>query len=105
MIAFINEAGGQVRTSAQGVVRRRDRPLTVPADLRLWADVPTITGWIEQEVGDVYGSWDPAQMLAGATGILRVLTFAYATQWYSTEEIVRECRTDIFFQRLCRGSA
>ncbi len=77
----------------------------MPTDLRLWACVPTILAWIEQEIYANTPGSSLSDRCGHNTGLLRVLTFGYATQVFASEEIAGECRTNSLFQRLCGGGA
>jgi hypothetical protein len=109
MIAFSMEPAGPVQSLERSArqyapASTADDFVTMPTDLRSWFCVPTILAWIEQEVLQISGASNAANARKNVSGMLRVLTFAYATQVFASEEIAKECRGNQVFQWLCCGS-
>jgi hypothetical protein len=74
--------------------------LTVPWDLRQWFDAATLRGWIDEEIGTL--DWDNPQVveyLRQRPGfqprvLLRLLTYAYATAVFESDDIARRAGAD-----------
>lgn len=80
-----------------------------PEDLRHWFDGCTLLAWIEGELDKLH--WDNPRLqdhLQRHPGyrprtLLRLLTYAYATQVFGSLDIVRACYSDKFYRLVCEG--
>ncbi len=89
--------------------KQRGEPSEECADLRQWSPTPTILAWIERELQNL-SSNDSAvrEALEQNPGgrireMLSVLTFAYVSQMFDSEEIATACRVQETFGQLCAG--
>jgi hypothetical protein len=89
----------------------QEEQFNLPANLTEWADPSTVTRWVEEEVGNL--DWDNPEV----TGYLQhhpdyqpkrlmsLLCYAYATEVFGSDEIVRLCYEDAIYRGLCQGRA
>jgi hypothetical protein len=84
--------------------------LSPPRNIRDWVDTGTLIIWLDQEAEDLDRALRelrscPHESTQGSfKAKLRLLVFAYATEVFDSEEIARNCRTDIVFRLLCSGT-
>ena len=86
-----------------------EEKLQIPLDLSQWFDKTTLLSWMNEELETL--DWANPELLACLRTHpayqpriwLGLLTFAYATGTFESEEIVRLCYTDEIFRCLCTG--
>jgi len=83
--------------------------LSFPCDLTEWVDKKQLLQWIEEEIGGL--DWSSPELLEyleahpeyQPKSMLCLLTYAYATGAYESDEIVRNCYEDKAFRALAQG--
>jgi hypothetical protein len=85
------------------------RRLNLPRDLREWVTTGELITWVEEEVQQLIPvhhqlltSMGRSSALPAKT-MLSLLVFSYATQVFSSQEIVHSCYSDVAFRLLCTG--
>lgn len=81
----------------------------LPLDLREWVAPATLEAWIEEEILGL--DWHHPLVIEHLRlnpefrpkVMLRLLSFGYATQTFSTREMVSRCHTEPAFASLCEG--
>jgi hypothetical protein len=73
-----------------------------PLDLREWVDTWTLAGWIEEEVEQL-AQIESGVAASGPGMMFRLLTFAYASRVFESDEIIRLSYSDAAFRVLCEG--
>jgi hypothetical protein len=89
----------------------RDDDLVVPWDLTEWVDPAALRLWITEEVETL--DWNHPEVVAilrtyrtfQPKTMLCLLTYAYATAVFESEEIVRRCYSDEGFRLIAGGHA
>lgn len=89
----------------------RDENLVVPWDLTEWVDKAALRQWIAEEVETLdwnnpeavavlrtYRTYQPKTMLC-------LLTYAYATAVFESDEIIRQCYSEESFRLISEGHA
>ena len=84
---------------------------TLPLDLRDWANPWQIRTWIEREMNDL--DWNSPHLLKipwrramyETNVMVCLLSFAYATLRFSSQEIAEASRSDLTFRAICGGRA
>lgn len=90
----------------QIVVDEEAEKLKIPLDLSEWCDKRLLLAWIQEEVETL--DWSKPDLVAyldrhpafQPKTMLGLLSFAYATSVFESEEIVRQCYADEFFRSL-----
>jgi hypothetical protein len=85
----------------------QEEHLRLPWDLSEWVDKPTLRAWIEAELDTL--DWQSPALTAylkahphfRPRALLALLTFAYATGWFESEEIFVGCLRDATLRSLC----
>lgn len=80
--------------------------LTVPWDLREWFDGATLRGWIDEEIGTL--DWNNPELLLYLRQhpgfqprvLLRLLTYAYATAAFESDDIARRAGLEPDYQAI-----
>src|SRR5260221_590650 len=83
--------------------------MKIPLDLSEWCTKRTLLAWIEDEIRTL--DWSNPELVAylrlhpayQPRMLLSVLTLAYATSIFESDEIVRLCYEDETFRGLCSG--
>jgi hypothetical protein len=83
--------------------------LVLPWDLSEWVEKEQLLQWIDQEIGAL--DWSNPELLEylrshpeyQPKSMLGLLTYAYATGVYESDEIVRNCYEDQAFRALSQG--
>jgi hypothetical protein len=89
----------------------REEEFSLPADLGEWAAPCTLMEWIEEEVERL--DWKNPEVVEylrlhpdyRPKAMLCLLAYAYASQVFGSEEIVRRCYNDTVYRLLCEGKA
>src|SRR6185436_9509676 len=87
-----------------------DENLQIPLDLSEWCDKATLLAWTQELVETL--EWSNPNLVAylGAHPTyepkiwLKLITYAYVTGIFESEEIVRLCYTDEIFRSLCASA-
>ena len=98
-----------MKTDAQ-VISSSDE-LVIPWNLSEWADPAEIRQWVVTEIGTL--DWEGPKLVAYLCAhpgyrprmLLCLLTFAYATGTFESDEILRRCTQDEDYQKICDGDA
>ncbi|HWI57036.1 MAG TPA: transposase, partial [Bacillota bacterium] len=83
--------------------------LRLPLDLREWITPETLAAWVQEEIAKLNWTHPEVQRRLSEhpdyqpQTMLRLLTLAYATGAFSSQEIVRKCHTESLLQSLCQG--
>jgi hypothetical protein len=89
--------------------RRLDSELALPWDLGQWLDPCQLSHWIAEEVEALdWASEELTHYLETHPAyhpkiLLNLLTFAYATATFESDEILRRCFADSNYQTICNG--
>jgi transposase-like protein DUF772 len=89
-------------------LQSQDHRLTLPLDLGAWIDKAILREWIEEEIGTL--NWSNPELVAYLAAnpaykprrMLGMLTYAYATGLFGSEEIVRNCYEDEHLRSFCQ---
>jgi hypothetical protein len=89
----------------------QEEQFSLPGDLTEWSNCCALMEWVEEEVERL--DWQNPEVVAYLAQhpeyrpkvMLCLLVYAYATEVYATEEIVRKCYADTIFRLLCEGKA
>jgi hypothetical protein len=81
--------------------------LKLPWDLTEWIDLEVLLPWIHEEIDSL--NWSNPELLAHLQAhpqyqpktMLALLTYAYATGVFESEEILRRCYDDARFRSIC----
>src|SRR5712691_11207195 len=81
--------------------------LTLPLDLGEWIDKKVLAEWIKEEIESL--NWSNPELVAYLSAnpafqpriMLCVLTYAYATGVFGSEEIARNCSEDKVLRSFC----
>lgn len=84
--------------------------LGLPWDLREWVDQRQLADWVEKEIETI--DWENPNVVAFEQShpqfrpkmFLRLLTYAYATGFYGSEDVAEGCYRDEILRVLCEGS-
>jgi hypothetical protein len=81
---------------------------SVPANLAEWVEPGLLVLWIEEEIDRLRLDASQGKAVAGLSAnsgpsLLPLLSYAYATRIFNTQEIVRACHTDPLFRFLCEN--
>jgi hypothetical protein len=95
----------------QEVPAGREEEFSLPADLGEWAAPCTLMEWIDEEVERL--DWKNPEVVEylrlhpdyRPKAMLCLLAYAYASQVFGSEEIVRRCYSDTVYRLLCEGKA
>jgi len=87
-----------------------DEKLQIPLDLSEWCEKATLLAWTRELIETL--EWSNANLVAYLRAHptyepkvwLQLLTFAYATGIFESEEIVRLCYADATYRSLCAGA-
>lgn len=87
--------------------QRSDKTLFVPWNLTEWVDAATMRAWLEEELGTL--NWDNPELQNFLREnpkfrprvLLAILSYAYCTGVYESEEISRLCATDAMLRQMC----
>jgi hypothetical protein len=88
-----------------------DTEFSLPTNLTEWVDAWSLLGWVEEEVDKL--DWSKAAVRDYLDRhpdyrprvLLCLLAYAYATQVFGSEEIVRNCYSDTIYRLVCEGKA
>src|SRR5436305_5021495 len=83
--------------------------LGLPWDLREWVDQRQLADWVEKEIETI--DWENPNVIAFERShpqfcpkmFLRLLTYAYATGFYSSEDVAEGCYRDEVLRALSEG--
>ena len=116
-LCFRTQPGNQRETSDRGgvcaetPVEELSNPLGLLNDISSWVPVSKLSDWIRAEI-EKLGWTFPLMLDAEAEYAVRrrrrflsLLSFAYTTGVFNSEEISRKCCSDPHFQALCEGEA
>ena len=86
---------------------RSDERLSVPWNIAEWVDVAVIRGWVEEEIASL--DWQNPELLKflrenprfRARVLLTILSYAYCTGVYESEEVSRLCAVDPTLREIC----
>jgi hypothetical protein len=98
-----------MRTSAQMIPLGNE--LAMPWDLTEWFDPAALRQWITDEIESL--DWANPELIEYLRSnpayhpkmLLCLLSYAYATGAYDSEEIVRRCEKDVPFREICGSHA
>src|SRR4051794_36417847 len=87
-----------------------EEKLQIPLDLSEWCDKPALLAWTKELVEGL--EWSDPNLVAYLRAHptyepriwLKLLTFAYVTGIFESEEIVRLCYADETFRSVCAGA-
>jgi len=90
---------------------KQEEQFRLPMDMQEWFSSCTLMEWIEEEVDKL--DWNNPEVVGYLNqhpeyhpkAMLCVLSYAYATQVFGSEEIVRKCYADTVLRLLCEGQA
>jgi hypothetical protein len=88
---------------------RSDERLSVPWNIAEWVDASAIRGWVDEEIASL--DWQNPELLNflrenpkfRARVLLTILSYAYSTGVYESEEIARLCTVDPALREVCQG--
>lgn len=112
-----HELGESWQNTNRMVMRIENEPaggrdqLNLPLDLTEWVAAGTLADWVEEEVEAF--DWSSPNLLDylkrhpefRPKEMLSLIAYAYSTQVFSAEEIVRRCYTDTVFRLICKNTA
>ena len=83
----------------------------IPWDLTEVVDAKALTAWVHDEIGSL--NWNNPELIEHLKAhpsyhprmMLTVLTYAYATGLFESEEILRRCDTDPAYRAMCFDAA
>ena len=89
----------------------REEEFSLPLDLTEWVEKTKLLEWIEEEVEKF--DWANPELVAYLQRdpeyrpkmLLALLAYAYSTQIFGAEEIVRRCYGDVVFRLICDNAA
>jgi hypothetical protein len=87
--------------------QRSDERLSVPWNIAEWVDAQTIRAWLEEEIATL--DWDNPELVnflrenpkLRARALLTILSYAYCTGVYESEEVSHLCGTDAILRAIC----
>lgn len=106
------QLGPDVPHAADQTVFSRRSALRMPLDLSEWVARETLAQWVRAQVEcldrtqpevKAFFEQPPDASETRAKAVLSVLVLAYATQTFTTGEILDACRTDPVYRGLCDG--
>ena len=88
-----------------------EETFSLPINLTEWVDASKLLDWVEEDVEQF--DWQNPELVdylkrnSGyrPKGMLCLLTYAYATQILSADEIVNRCYSDTVFRLICENKA
>ena len=110
MESWVHEPGSTLNQSVEADTELigLERVSKIIDDLRRWADPYVLASWVVSEVdafgygGIIDGTFDQMPE-SDPRALLSILTYSYAVGIYSSEDIVRNCRTNEAFDALSGG--
>lgn len=84
-----------------------DERLSVPWNIAEWVDVSTLRGWVDEEIGALHWSSPELQKFVAENPnfrprvLLTLLSLAYSTGHYESEEISHLCASDPELRAIC----
>jgi hypothetical protein len=81
----------------------------LPRDLRDWVTTGSLIAWLEEDVEQLRHDRSALRPCSSGSAafpagtMLCLLAFAYVTQVFSSQEIIRSCYSDVAFRLLCGG--
>jgi transposase-like protein DUF772 len=87
--------------------QRSDERLSVPWNIAEWVDPATIRAWVEEEIATL--DWQNPELVKflrenpklRARVLLTILSYAYCTGVYESEEVSELCATDPTLRQIC----
>lgn len=87
--------------------QRSDERLSVPWNIAEWVDAQTIRAWLEEEIATL--DWENPELVKflrenpklRARSLLTILSYAYCTGVYESEEVSHLCATDAILRSVC----